>query len=167
MADPQLTEKADAATIKIYELLLKKENVGFVGNAAKAIGSVVTAPFQVAAGIGSALGNLAAAKNNPEVSSIPVVGQRQVVKDIDQSRYNIGPSNIGPQDINLNVNGTIKLDLGGKQSGLDVNKLLDSPQFKAQLTDIISRRLNDMGNGGKYNKEGKVLNTQRMYNTVK
>lgn len=167
LADPQLTEKADAATIKIYELLLKKENVGFVGKAAKAIGSVVTAPFQVAAGIGSALGNLAAAKNNPEVSSIPVVGQRQVVKDREQSRYNIGPSNIGPQDINLNVSGTIKLDLGGKQSGLDVNKLLDSPQFKAQLTDIISRRLNDMGNGGKYNKEGKVLNTQRMYNTVK
>ena len=167
LADPQLTEKADAATIKIYELLLKKENVGFVGKAAKAIGSVVTAPFQVAAGIGSAFGNLAAAKNNPEVSSIPVVGQRQVVKDRDQSRYNIGPSNIGPQDINLNVSGTIKLDLGGKQSGLDVNKLLDSPQFKAQLTDIISRRLNDMGNGGKYNKEGKVLNTQRMYNTVK
>lgn len=167
LADPQLTEKADAATIKIYELLLKKENVGFVGKAAKSIGSVVTAPFQVAAGIGSAFGNLAAAKNNPEVSSIPVVGQRQVVKDRDQSRYNIGPSNIGPQDINLNVSGTIKLDLGGKQSGLDVNKLLDSPQFKAQLTDIISRRLNDMGNGGKYNKEGKVLNTQRMYNTVK
>ena len=110
---------------------------------------------------------MAAAKNNPEVSSIPVVGQRQVVKDREQSRYNIGPSNIGPQDINLNVSGTIKLDLGGKQSGLDVNKLLDSPQFKAQLTDIISRRLNDMGNGGKYNKEGKVLNTQRMYNTVK
>lgn len=171
LSDPQLSAKADAATIKIYELMLKKENGGVVGKAANAIGDIATAPLKLATGvlggIGSAIGGLIGIPKSPEVSSLPVVGQHQKINEGKSSNSNYGPANIGPQDINLNVSGTIKLDLGGKQTGIDAKKLLDSPQFKAQLTDIISRRLNDMGNGGKYNKEGRAVNTQKMFNGIK
>ena len=171
LSDPQLAAKADASTIKIYELMLKKENGGVVGKAANAIGDIATAPLKLATGviggIGDAIGGLMGKPKSPEISSIPVVGQRQSIREQKSSTSNYGPANIGPQDINLNVSGTIKLDLGGRQTGLDVNKLLDSPQFKAQLADIISRRLNDMGNGGKYNKEGRAVNTQKMFNAIK
>lgn len=171
LSDPQLTAKADAATIKIYELMLKNENIGVVGKAGKAIGDMATAPLRLATGIiggiGDAIGGLIGTPKTTEVSSLPVVGQRQSIKEDKTLISNYGPSNIGPQEIKLNVSGTIKLDLGGRQTGIDVNKLFDSPQFKAQLTDIISRRLNDMGNGGKYNKEGRAVNTQKLFNTVK
>lgn len=171
LSDPQLAAKADASTIKIYELMLKKENGGVVGKAANAIGDIATAPLKLATGviggIGDAIGGLMGKPKSPEISSIPVVGQRQSIREQKSSISNYGPANIGPQDINLNVSGTIKLDLGGRQTGLDVNKLLNSPQFKAQLADIISRRLNDMGNGGKYNKEGRAVNTQKMFNAIK
>lgn len=171
LSDPQLAAKADASTIKIYELMLKKENGGVVGKAANAIGDIATAPLKLATGvlggIGSAIGGLIGIPKTPEVSSLPVVGQHQKINEGKSSNSNYGPANIGPQDINLNVSGTIKLDLGGKQAGIDAKKLLDSPQFKAQLTDIISRRLNDMGNGGKYNKEGRAVNTQKMFNGIK
>jgi len=171
LSDPQLAAKADASTIKIYELMLKKENGGVVGKAANAIGDIATAPLKLATGviggIGDAIGGLMGKPKSPEISSVPVVGQRQSIREQKSSSSNYGLANIGPQDINLNVSGTIKLDLGGRQTGLDVNKLLDSPQFKAQLADIISRRLNDMGNGGKYNKEGRAVNTQKMFNAIK
>lgn len=171
LADPQLTAKADLATIKIYELLLKNGDSGLIGNAGKTIGDVAMAPLKLATGliggIGNAIGSLIGTQNTTEISSLPVVGQRQNIKDKNSRVSNFGPSDIGPQEINLNVSGSIKLDLGGKQTSLDINKLLDSPQFKAQLTNIISRRLNDLGNGGKYNKEGRASNTQSMYNTVR
>ena len=171
LSDPQLSAKADAATIKIYELMLKKENGGIIGKAGKAVTDIATAPMKLATGvlggIGSAIGGLIGIPKSPEVSSLPVVGQRQSIKEQYFLASKNGSDNIGPQDINLNVSGTIKLDLGGKQTGIDTKKLLDSPQFKAQLTDIISRRLNDMGNGGKYNKEGRAVNTQKVFNSIR
>ena len=68
--------------------------------------------------------------------------------------------------ISLNVSGTIKLDLGGRQADIDANKLLDSPEFRSQLTDMIARKLNESSNGAKFNKESHKINQSRQYNTI-
>ena len=169
LADPQLAEKAYSSTIKIYELMLKQNGGGFIGKAGEAITSVATAPLQIAGsvlgGIGKEISGLFGSPQTPKVESLPVVGQKQTINE-NNTTVNTTPINVGPQDINLNVSGTIKLDLGGRQADFDTNKLFNSPEFKAQLADIISRKLNDMGNGGKYNKETSVRNTQKMYNKI-
>lgn len=169
LADPQLAEKAYSSTIKIYELMLKQNGGGVIGKAGEAITSVATAPLQIASsvlgGIGKEISGLFGAPQTPKVESLPVVGQKQTINE-NNTTFNTTPINVGPQDINLNVSGTIKLDLGGRQADFDTNKLFNSPEFKAQLAEIISRKLNDMGNGGKYNKETSVRNTQKMYNKI-
>ena len=99
--------------------------------------------------------------------SLPVVGTAtQILNKGKQGNQPIA-ANIGPKDINLKVSGTIKLDLGGKQANIDADKLINNPIFKEQLTRIISKQLNTIGNSGKYNKEGSVRNTQTMYNGLR
>ncbi len=169
LSDPQLSAKADAATIKIYELMLQKENGGIIGKAIKGVGEIATAPLKLAAGAIGGIGKALGGVESPEVASLPVVGEKTTIKnnnDTQSSGY-YGPSQIGPQDINLNVSGTIKLDVGGRQTGFDVNSLLNSPQFKSELAAIISKRFNEVSNAGKTNKEGKMVNTQKIYNKIR
>lgn len=169
LSDPQLTAKADAATIKIYELMLKKENGGVVGKALKAVGDIATAPMKLAVGAIGGIGKMIGGVESTEVSSLPVVGERQTIKNNDNTQ-NVGyygPKQIGPQDINLNVNGTIKLDIGGKQTNFDINSILNSPQFKSELASIISKRFNEVSNTGKTNKEGNIVNSQKIYNRIR
>lgn len=99
------------------------------------------------------------------ISSKPYSG-KETIRSNSSSVSSYAPQ-IGPSSINLNVSGTIRLDLGGKQSNIDANKLLNSSTFKDELARIISKQLNTMGNGGKYNKEGSVVNTQKVYNRIR
>ena len=99
----------------------------------------------------------------PNVKSLPTVGTKQIIKQSETNRQ-VAPSTVGPKNINLNVSGTIKLDLGGKHANIDAEKLLNNPAFKTQLAEMISKEFNTMGNGGKYNKEGSIRNTQNLYN---
>ena len=71
---------------------------------------------------------------------------------------------IGKTDINLNVSGTIKLEGNGKSVDFDLGKLLDTPEFKRQLTDIVTRRLNEISNSGKRNMESERNNMASQYN---
>lgn len=76
------------------------------------------------------------------------------------------PSNIslGKTDINLNISGTIKLDGGGKTADLDLGKLLETPEFKRQLAEVITRKLNENSNSGKRNMESERNNMASQYN---
>ena len=96
--------------------------------------------------------------------SLPIVGNfMRVLPPVRENGQNaIQP--IGKTDINLNVSGTIKLDGGGKMADLDVSKLLDTPEFKRQLADIITRRINENSNGGKRNMESERNNMASQYN---
>ena len=71
---------------------------------------------------------------------------------------------IGKTDINLNVNGTIKLEGGGKSVDLDIANLINTPEFKRQLADILTKTLNENSNGGKRNMESERLNMANQYN---
>ena len=99
------------------------------------------------------------------ISSKPYTG-KETIRTNNTPSSSYAPQ-IGPANISLNVSGTIRLDLGGRQANIDPRKLLDNSQFRSELTNIISRQLNTMGNGGKYNKEGSTINTMRMYNKTR
>ena len=99
------------------------------------------------------------------ISSKPYTG-KETIRTNNTPSSSYAPQ-VGPTNISLNVSGTIRLDLGGRQASIDPRKLLDNSQFRSELTNIISRQLNTMGNGGKYNKEGSTINTMRMYNKTR
>ena len=71
----------------------------------------------------------------------------------------------GKTDINLNVSGTIKLEGNGKTVDFDIAKLLDTPEFKRQLSDILIKTVNENSNSGKYNKESSRINMAKQWNT--
>jgi hypothetical protein len=85
----------------------------------------------------------------------------KVLPKVDSPR---GAEKLGKTDINLNISGTIKLEGGNKSANLDIAKLLDTPEFKRQIADIVSRRLNELGNAGGYRKENAQTNRSKMYN---
>jgi hypothetical protein len=98
------------------------------------------------------------------VRSLPIVGNFMKVLPSVRENGQSGIQPIGKTDINLNVSGTIKLDGGGKVADLDISKLLDTPEFKRQLADIITRRINENSNSGKRNMESERNNMASQYN---
>ena len=71
----------------------------------------------------------------------------------------------GKTDVNLHVSGTIKLEGSGKSVDFDISKLLDTPEFKRQITDIVTRTWNESSNGGKQGKETSQSKILGMFNT--
>lgn len=167
LSDPKLSQKADLATVKIYEILAKKNDGGILAKAAKGgltgLAMAATPLSLIAAPLFGGISKIATGG----IKSLPVVGAATNIVNKDKRGNQPISANIGPKDINLKVSGTIKLDLGGKQANIDADKLVNNPVFKEQLTRIISKQLNTMGNSGKYNKEGSVRNTQAMYNGLR
>ena len=100
------------------------------------------------------------------IQSLPLIGPMMTgIKAVGGLIGGNGASaGVGNADINLNVSGTIKLEGSNKSVDLDLNKLLDTPEFKRQLTDIISKRLNEVGNAGKTRNETSRNNTANIYN---
>ena len=69
---------------------------------------------------------------------------------------NVGPTEISIKPLDININGSIKLD-AGKGNQIDIIKLLqDNPTFVRNLTEMIEKQININTNGA-YNKE-KSLN---------
>lgn len=63
--------------------------------------------------------------------------------------YNKG-GEIVVKDINLNVNGTLKLDAGTVTKNLDINQLLSDTTFISSLKDLIKQSINNDINNGKF-----------------
>lgn len=63
--------------------------------------------------------------------------------------YNKG-GEIVVKDINLNVNGTLKLDAGTFTKNLDINQLLSDTTFISSLKDLIKQSINNDINNGKF-----------------
>lgn len=60
------------------------------------------------------------------------------------------PSKISIEPLEVNINGTLKLDLGGKISNVDIDKLLDNNTFKQEIAKLIMKEMpkyvNNRGN---------------------
>ena len=83
------------------------------------------------------------------LSSLPIVGS--MFTGVKALLDNAGgkPAASGPSEIKLNVSGTIKLESNGNFANLDINKLLDNPEFVRKITDVVTRTMKSDGNGGK------------------
>ena len=86
------------------------------------------------------------------VEALPIAGNFMKVVPTRETTSAVS-GNIGPSDINLKVSGTIKLEGNGKTADFDISKLLDTPEFKRQLAEIIKKETNIMVNAGKERKE--------------
>ena len=93
------------------------------------------------------------------------ISKHVAIKATDKASDIVGRvTGTGKNDINLNISGTIKLEGGNKSADLDLSKLLDTPEFKRQIADIVSRRLNEVSNAGKARTENTRNNVASTYN---
>ena len=98
------------------------------------------------------------------IKALPDIGIFKKVAPTAAGEKGQTPTSIGKTDINLNVSGTIKLEGGGKSVDFDLAKLIDTPEFKRQLADIVTRRINENSNNGKRNMESERNNMASQYN---
>lgn len=90
---------------------------------------------------------------SPYVQSLPVVGQPTQI--INETYREVITEKIVIPDINLNVNGTIKLtNEGGKNANVDIEKLLNNQQFKNMLIKMVKDGLDKNQNNGKIDRNG-------------
>ena len=57
---------------------------------------------------------------------------------------------LSANDINLNMNGTIKLDGGNNSKNIDISQLLNDNTFMSQMKDFIMQSVNTEINGGRF-----------------
>lgn len=83
------------------------------------------------------------------MKSLPIFGPMlKVAEGVGGALLGGAGANVGPAEIKLNVSGTIKLEGAGKAADFDFNKLLDNPEFKRKLTEVITERIRTEYNGG-------------------
>jgi hypothetical protein len=88
------------------------------------------------------------------IDTLEAVNNGAIIKPVDKKDYgmeiyrvndlyekfNQGPSSVelGP----LNIDGTIKLDLGNQQAKVDSRELLNNPEFVRGMTDVLTKQIN-------------------------
>lgn len=122
------------------------------------IGGLLGAAFgPLGALAGASIGTFISSKVNSESIKPKPLGEDAVeVKNTDIENTSTTSSDLSSQTINLNINGTLKLDAGSAQKDIDIKKLLDEPSIKDKLIDLIWQGLEKRGGSGKMDK-----NTQR------
>lgn len=111
------------------------------------------------------LGGLMAALDHIKQAPIPTakVVQNVQAKEVIGTKTPITPvtaptaavksvAPVGPQKIDLNVSGTIKLDAGGQTTNIDLEKLMKDPQFVNSITEMVKKRMSELNYNGKQYK---------------
>ena len=100
-----------------------------------------------------------ALNTNNNIKTVPF-GENSFKKipksDYTEYSYNKG-GEIIVKDINLNVNGTLKLDAGTVTKNLDINQLLSDTTFISSLKDLIKQSINNDMNGGRFMNDNATL----------
>lgn len=130
------------------------------------IGTIAGAALGSAFGpLGMLAGGMLGSHISSKVDALPISGNFMKVEPTKGSDTTSNAiSTVGSTSINLNVSGTIKLEGGGKSVDFDLSKLIDTPEFKRQLADIVTRRINEDSNSGKRNMESERNNMASQYN---
>jgi len=72
----------------------------------------------------------------------PVGGKEYIYIPQNTSTSTVGDNKITINDINVRVEGTIRLDAGNAQKDIDINKLLDNHAFVTMLAEKINNTIN-------------------------
>jgi hypothetical protein len=100
-----------------------------------------------------------ALNTNNSIKTIPFGDNsfRKIPKsDYTEYSYNKG-GEISVKDINVNINGTLKLDARGFIKDLDVSQLLNDTSFVSQLKELIKQSINSDINGGRLMNDNAVM----------
>ncbi len=87
--------------------------------------------------------------NKNDVKAKPV-GEREYIYTPSNNNNDNGVTEITVRDINLNINGTLKLDAGTVTKNLDINQLLSDTTFISSLKDLIKQSINNDINNGRF-----------------
>lgn len=87
--------------------------------------------------------------NSNDVKAKPV-GEREYIYTPSNNNVGNGVTEVTVRDINVNVNGTLKLDTGGFIKDLDVSQLLNDTSFVSQLKELIKQSINNDINNGRF-----------------
>ena len=122
--------------------MLASPSLASVG--AKTIGTVAgTALGSIFGPIGMIAGSMIGSKVTDKITSLPISGNfMKVAPSKENETSTTNAVNVGKTDINLNVSGTIKLEGGGKSVDFDLSKLIDTPEFRRKLYEIIEKERN-------------------------
>lgn len=93
--------------------------------------------------------------NKNDVKAKPV-GEKEYIYT-PNSNSNNGVTELTVRDININVNGTIKLDAGNFAKNIDINQLLNDSSFVSSLKEIIKSSINNDMNGGRFMNDNATL----------
>lgn len=99
--------------------------------------------------ISSIVSPLSVLKNSNDVKAKPV-GEREYVYAPTSDNRGNGVTEVTVRDINVNVNGTLKLDTGNFTKNIDINQLLNDSSFVSQLKDLIKQSINNDINNGRF-----------------
>jgi hypothetical protein len=93
--------------------------------------------------------------NRNDVKAKPV-GEKEYIYTPNGNSTN-GVTELTVRDINVNVNGTIKLDAGNFAKNIDINQLLNDSAFVSSLKEIIKNSINNDMNGGRFMNDNATL----------
>ncbi len=87
--------------------------------------------------------------NSNDVKAKPV-GEREYIYTPSNNNNGNGVTEVTVRDINLNINGTLKLDTGTLTKNLDMSQLLSDTTFISSLKDLIKQSINNDINNGRF-----------------
>jgi hypothetical protein len=88
--------------------------------------------------------------NTNDVIAKPVGEREYIYEPRGTEVSNVNGNQITVNDINVKINGTIKLDAGNSSRELEISKLLNDSQFISSLKEIIKTSMNNDVNGGRF-----------------
>ena len=126
------------------------------GNVSNTFNGVQTDLFRSIGNIfNSIISPFSTLKNSNDVKAKPV-GEREYIYKPNDIKIN-GAAEITVKDVNVNINGTIKLDAGNLTKNIDVRQLLGDSSFLSSLKDIIKESINNDMNGGRFMNDNATL----------
>ena len=78
------------------------------------------------------------------------VGNKEYIYKPSSNSSASNNKTITVKDINVNINGTIKIDGGGNSQNVDVRELLRNSEFVSSLKEMIKNSINTDMNGGRF-----------------
>lgn len=88
--------------------------------------------------------------NKNDVKAKPVGEREYIYTPSNNNNNGNGVTEVTVRDINLNINGTLKLDAGTITKNLDINQLLSDTTFISSLKDLIKQSINNDINNGRF-----------------
>lgn len=104
---------------------------------------------------------------NRSVKSVAPIPTKIEAKPVGEKEYiytpkrtetsSVNGNTVTVKDFNININGTLKLDGGSSFKNINMNELLNNPQFVGAIKQMVQERINSDFNGGRFDNSPSVM----------